>query len=549
MCDALQTPAVELGERFSEFNGRYEVFPNQMESVPVMPERADSPVVVGWGGSSGHYEDVLEVAPALAEWVTRVEGVRLALMGDRFIYDLFSGVPEGKKFYVPPGSLQDYFNFLESIHIGIIPLKEDNFNLCRSDVKFIEYASRGVAPVCSDVRTYNRVVKHESNGLLFGNPKELIGILDCLLEKPEIMKRTMRNAYRYVLENRIEEDHAGRRADFYSSLLKREPDGKNPAADWIQGLPGAVTLPESRHCFLTLTEGELFLYRGMTKQFRESRPDEAVKFYKEAARVFPDFHFPHYCMSVALKETSPDEALKKCRKALSLERDSCSAAHMMTLLYAAKGETDRALREAERCVERFPFFPPGWVLRASLLEGAGRMEEGIDVCRGALEEEAYNFPAACSLISLLMKAGREVEAGEVFQSCFRRYGRIPPALVLLGTVMLIHGRLEEASECFLAAAGNFPVSVETVDLIVRTSTVYRRRGEEGKALEFLERAVEQAPGSVELNYRTARLKEKSGDREGAIRLWERILAMPWASDYHPLAGNRLAFLRRDGGGS
>ena len=73
-------------------------------------------------------------------WLVRLPVVRLDVVNAEFACDFLRLLPERCRF-VPLGSLQDYFPFLDSLDIGIAPLLPCAYNRCRPNAKFMVYAS------------------------------------------------------------------------------------------------------------------------------------------------------------------------------------------------------------------------------------------------------------------------------------------------------------------------------------------------------------------------------------------------------------------------
>ena len=176
--NAVQGVSELLLQQFAFLNGRQRVFENHLEKAPPLRPRTGDPILIGWGGSLGHKEDIAWIAPTIREICRRHSHVRFAFMGNKRAYDEVFGPDPGPRFqYREPGSLEDYYTFLESLDIGLAPMVDTPYNRCRSDVKFIEYASRGAVPVLTGLGPYTLHTRHGENCLLFQCLDELLDLL------------------------------------------------------------------------------------------------------------------------------------------------------------------------------------------------------------------------------------------------------------------------------------------------------------------------------------------------------------------------------------
>ena len=88
-------------------------------------------------------------------------------MGDPRFEALWSHWDQDRVSFTSGGDLSSYLTFLSTLTIGVAPLRDTEFNRCRSDVKFLEYASQGVVSVLADLPPYHRcpfIVKRSALG-------------------------------------------------------------------------------------------------------------------------------------------------------------------------------------------------------------------------------------------------------------------------------------------------------------------------------------------------------------------------------------------------
>lgn len=202
-CDAVQTTGPELAQRYRRLNRNTVVFPNLIRGL-----RKDKPAVggsltIGWGGSARHLQDLAVHADSLIAWVKQHPDVRLAIMGAAEIHALFAGkLPPNQLRLTAGGSMHAYREFLDDLDIGIAPLLPTEFNACRSDVKFLEYAAAGVVPVCSAYGPYLHLPDPGKMLLLFKTPAELVTQLETLRRSDVLRQNIARRAQDWVEEHR-----------------------------------------------------------------------------------------------------------------------------------------------------------------------------------------------------------------------------------------------------------------------------------------------------------------------------------------------------------
>ncbi len=69
--------------------------------------------------------------------------------------------------------------------IALIPLASDEYNQCKSYIKWLDYSAAGIASVFSDVSVYSQVVTHEVTGLLMPNSSQAwLDAITQLIESP-----------------------------------------------------------------------------------------------------------------------------------------------------------------------------------------------------------------------------------------------------------------------------------------------------------------------------------------------------------------------------
>jgi len=384
--DAVQYSVPELDRLYGALNRRGRVFLNQMVAVPPLPDRpSGGPVTIGWGGSAGHFEDVAEVAPVLLDVLERHPQARLALMCSDRIWSLFDALADERKRRTPTGSVQDYYGFLSTLDIGIAPNRDHGFNRSRSDVKFIEYAAHGAAPVLQRSTPYLQSVVHEQNGYLFGDPGELGSLLERLLTDDSERRRLREAAHAYVRAQRMLAPHARERFDFYAELLPERPAGSRPEQSFEELAQLAGAERDGRHLMLAHTRYESLLHDGLLALQTGREVQRGAALLRQAAELEPGQASPHLYLGVLTRDRAELElATKKDPRSLQ-------AALALGDLLFEQGERHAALQQFLAAAELAPGYEVPFGRVAGVLRQAGAHAEAAE-----FERIGQNMAAALS---------------------------------------------------------------------------------------------------------------------------------------------------------
>ncbi len=381
-CDGLQANNGELLKAFGHLNGSQALFPNHLPELPPQREdRSGGGLVIGWGGSHDDIEDIRSIAPVLIPWLRSNRRVRLALMAPDAILDIFADLPAEQKLFRMPGTIRDYYGFLQTVDIGLAPLQDTPCNRCRSDVKFIEYAAFGALPLLQDLAPYRDPSIPGGTRCLFKDPRELPHVLDQFLSRPELRKQICGCARTYAARNRLEDQHARERIRFYCSLFRTKvSSGKKGTISALQGyVPYAGTAFEQN------------LYNGLVCLETRESPDAARAHFLEAEKRVPG----HFLPPLFLSRCSGDPIGDLHR---SLERNprGLKARLLLGEAYAQKGDAVAALGVYKEMIEQCPGYDLPYRRAAELLSRLNMKKEAESLARSAadLDLRKKDRPAA-----------------------------------------------------------------------------------------------------------------------------------------------------------
>lgn len=184
------------------------VLPNCLDAavLELAPVEQAGPMTVGWAGSDTHRGDFELVRRPLTRFLREHREVGLSFMG--VDYGWLLGNPDRRLTpWVPVwDDPVDYMRCLDW-QVGIAPLVNTQFNRCKSALKALEYAARGIVVVASDVTPYRNFVRHGETGFLVSRDYEWREYLE-LLASDEELRHKMGLAARQQAAEHLIDDHA-----------------------------------------------------------------------------------------------------------------------------------------------------------------------------------------------------------------------------------------------------------------------------------------------------------------------------------------------------
>lgn len=157
-------------------------------------EFGEGMTVVGYmSGSRAHDADFEEVAGVLERVLRSNPCVVLYYCG-------YGAVPQNlcqfsDRIYRSPFSgYKQYLGMLAKLDINIIPLVIDEFNECKSAIRFLEASLAGVPTIASAVGEFKTLIEDGVSGLLAENPEQWEAALSVLIRSPNMREELVRGA-------------------------------------------------------------------------------------------------------------------------------------------------------------------------------------------------------------------------------------------------------------------------------------------------------------------------------------------------------------------
>jgi glycosyltransferase involved in cell wall biosynthesis len=224
--DAVTTTTESLAEHYRLINPKTFVLPNCIDPdlwpVNRPPQAGERrPVVVGYMGTHTHVPDLAAVTPALVSVLNRSPGkARLRVWGPKPPALLLNRPDVDWE----PLALVDYHEFADffakqSCDVFIAPLCDNDFNRCKSHLKFLEYSALGVPGIYSRVAPYQHVVRHGHNGFLASDHADWRQHLSALIDDPALRRRIGAEAQEAVRGDWLISRQAARWREVYQEVL------------------------------------------------------------------------------------------------------------------------------------------------------------------------------------------------------------------------------------------------------------------------------------------------------------------------------------------
>lgn len=240
---AIQTSTPYLADFLSQFNPNVTVFANQLRRLPPRRDfneefKQKKPVTVFFGALNRD-GDFIELLPILNRFAKQY--------GDKLVFkilarrNLFDALESKHKIFVGDmnkyeGQFVSYDVYEEAIRssdIALLPLRDNEFNRSKSDLKFIECAGNGAVVLASPV-VYSKSVEEGRTGFIYRDDREFVTKLNMLIKNRNLRRMVAETAYDYVRRERLMSQHYMERLEWYRELLSRLPELTMAASKRIQ---------------------------------------------------------------------------------------------------------------------------------------------------------------------------------------------------------------------------------------------------------------------------------------------------------------------------
>jgi len=201
MVDMLQVSTPELANLYKPLNDNIVVLENCIDIHQydkIKKSKNEKPVII-WAGTRTHIDDLLLINGCIPE------NCKLIIAGFPEVVDIDLFKYHKDIELLDPYELEDFPKIVALGDICAIPLVDNKFNSCKSDLKGLEFGAMGIPSVASDVPPYRRWIKHGENGFLVKKNKTKFWIryLQMLVDDVELRTKLGKQAKKDAIERDI----------------------------------------------------------------------------------------------------------------------------------------------------------------------------------------------------------------------------------------------------------------------------------------------------------------------------------------------------------
>ncbi|HEX2524322.1 MAG TPA: glycosyltransferase [Terriglobia bacterium] len=201
---AVTTSTAALRSQLLHWNSNIYVLPNLIDERlwRHAPIHQTGPVVIGFAGTTTHGDDLVMIEEAFS-LISQRHGRNVAFHFLGCVTERLSRLPGATHAQFTP-DYESYSQALQStrMDLAVVPLVDNRFNTCKSNIKWLEFSACGIAGVYSDLPPYNSCIRHGQTGLLVGNRvHDWFQAIDTLVTNASLRRAISQRARQEVLSD------------------------------------------------------------------------------------------------------------------------------------------------------------------------------------------------------------------------------------------------------------------------------------------------------------------------------------------------------------
>ena len=215
LAHAIQTSTPSLAAQFGRVNPEVAVFANTAEDLPPLRTHLPGPLRVLFAAL--HRTRTAETAALFAPAIAALPDLEFDVVFDRAFFD---ALPTDRKRFHNLLPYRDYLALMAQADIALMPLEGLPEELGKSDVKWVEAASRSTVAIASPP-VYAQTIRDGENGFLAREDADWPALLIKLGRDPDLRNRVAATAWAEVAKDRMMAGQVATRRDWYLDLYRR----------------------------------------------------------------------------------------------------------------------------------------------------------------------------------------------------------------------------------------------------------------------------------------------------------------------------------------
>ena len=194
-----------LAEEAEKYNSNVTVVPTAVDTCRWAPRRGLSEIAligadsfrIGWSGTSSSFEFFLPLQRELKRFFTDFPTAKLLIMADRFpneLYDLKEFIEFVK------WSPENEVSFIQSLDVGLMPIKDDSWSKGKCAYKMLLYAACGIPVIVTPIGVNRTILAEAELGVGAVQPSEWYEAMEMLFNDNDMRGRFGKNGVRLIKE-------------------------------------------------------------------------------------------------------------------------------------------------------------------------------------------------------------------------------------------------------------------------------------------------------------------------------------------------------------
>jgi len=196
----VSVPSDEFGKKLKQEGIPGVVIPdgwNQFNFQWLKPPSNRSTINLGLFILPGQVEEIAPYRRIITRIIREYPQSRLIIHGDLEAYQIFDGIPDNRKLFLPPADIEDYPYQLSQVDILLAPRDNTPFNNIRSDHQLMEAGVRRIPWVASPIHPF---LEWGTGGMLADTPDSWYAQITRLVEDRDLRMNLGKSGHHQALK-------------------------------------------------------------------------------------------------------------------------------------------------------------------------------------------------------------------------------------------------------------------------------------------------------------------------------------------------------------